>query len=82
MFLNDIYLPEEELCMAEIYKSAGYQTAYIGKWHLDGHGRLNNVAPGRRQGFEYWKASEVSHNYNHMLYYEQDFPEKTVYSIG
>ena len=76
MFLNDIYLPSEELCMAEIYKSAGYQTAYIGKWHLDGNGRLNNVAPDRRQGFDYWKASEVSHNYNHMLYYEQDSPEK------
>ena len=28
MFLNDLYLPEKELCMAEIYKSAGYKTAY------------------------------------------------------
>lgn len=75
MFLNDIYLPEEELCMAEIFKSAGYQTAYIGKWHLDGHGRTNNVAPERRQGFEYWKALECSHDYNHMPYYAQDSPE-------
>ena len=75
MFLNDIYLPEKELCMAEIYKSAGYQTAYIGKWHLDGHGRLNNVAPERRQGFEYWKALECSHDYNQMPYYEGDSPE-------
>ena len=75
MFLNDIYLPEEELCMAEIYQSAGYQTAYIGKWHLDGHGRINNVAPERRQGFEYWKALECSHDYNQMPYYEQDSPE-------
>lgn len=75
MFLNDIYLPAEELCMAEIFKAAGYQTAYIGKWHLDGHGRLNNVAPERRQGFDYWKALECSHDYNRMPYYEQDDPE-------
>jgi arylsulfatase A-like enzyme len=74
MFLNDIYLPAQELCMAEIYRSSGYRTAYIGKWHLDGHGRLNNVAPERRQGFEYWKALECSHDYNRMPYYEGDSP--------
>jgi len=75
MFLNDLYLPSEELCMAEIFKAEGYSTAYLGKWHLDGHGRHNNVAPERRQGFEYWKALECSHNYNKMPYYENDDPE-------
>lgn len=75
MFLNDIYLPAEELCMAEIYKEAGYQTAYLGKWHLDGHGRHKNVEPERRQGFEFWKALECSHDYNKMGYYENDEPE-------
>ena len=74
MFLNDLYLPEKELCMAEIFKSAGYQTAYLGKWHLDGHGRSNNVAPERRQGFEYWKGSECSHDYLKEPYYENYFP--------
>ncbi len=75
MFLNDIYLPSEEVCMAEIYKDAGYNTAYLGKWHLDGHGRLTNVAPERRQGFDFWKGLECSHDYNHMPYYENDDPE-------
>jgi arylsulfatase A-like enzyme len=74
MFMNDLYLPDEELCMAEIFKSAGYMTAFYGKWHLDGHGRYENVAPGRRQGFDYWKASECSHEYNKMLYFENDDP--------
>jgi len=72
MFMNDLYLPKEELCMAEIFKSAGYQTAYYGKWHLDGHGRYNNVQPYRRQGFDYWKVLECSHDYNNMPYYENE----------
>ncbi len=79
MFLNDLYLPSEELCMAEIYKEAGYQTAYIGKWHLDGHGRELNVAPNRRQGFEYWKGTECSHDYNKMPYYENENPEQKIW---
>jgi arylsulfatase A-like enzyme len=76
MFLNDLCLPSSEICMAEIYQSEGYRTAYIGKWHLDGHGREDNVAPERRQGFEYWKGMECSHDYNRMAYYENNDPEK------
>lgn len=75
MFLNDLYLPDDELCMAEIFKSEGYNTAYLGKWHLDGHGRHNNVELHRRQGFDYWKVLECSHNYNKMAYYENNDPE-------
>ena len=75
MIANDIYLPSEELTMAELYKDAGYSTAYYGKWHLDGHGRQNNVIPERRQGFDYWKALECSHAYHKMAYYDNDDPE-------
>ena len=70
MFLNDAHLPDHELCMAEIFKHAGYATAYIGKWHLDGHGRSSYIPPERRQGWEYWKAAECDHNYNHSHYYD------------
>ncbi|WPR70150.1 sulfatase [Flavobacterium sp. NG2] len=76
MFLNDIYLPSEELCMAEIFKAEGYNTAYWGKWHLDGHGRENNVAPERRQGFDYWKGMECDHDYNKEHYYANNDPVK------
>lgn len=75
MFLNDVYLPPDEHTLAEIYKENGYQTGYIGKWHLDGHGRLDFTPPERRQGFDYWKALECSHDYNHMPYYEGDSPD-------
>ncbi|SFD27829.1 sulfatase family protein [Algibacter pectinivorans] len=75
MFVNDLYLPSEELTMAEIYKAEGYNTAYWGKWHLDGHGRLNYIPKERRQGFDYWKALECSHNYTKMPYYDNNNPE-------
>lgn len=69
MFLNDAYLPDSELCMAEVFAAAGYATAYIGKWHLDGHGRSSYIPPERRQGWDYWKAAECDHNYNRSHYY-------------
>ncbi len=75
MFLNDAYLPAEELCLAEVFKENGYNTGYIGKWHLDGQGRFDFTPRERRQGFDYWKGLECSHDYNHMAYYEGDSPE-------
>jgi len=72
MFLNDLYLPDEELCMAEIFKRASYETGYIGKWHLDGHGRSSFIPKERRQGFDYWKVLECTHDYNHSQYYDGD----------
>jgi arylsulfatase A-like enzyme len=72
MFLNDLYLPAEELCMAEIFAEAGYDTAYVGKWHLDGHGRDSYIPPERRQGFDYWKVLECTHDYNESYYYAGD----------
>ncbi len=69
MFLNDARLPDEELCIAEVFSASGYKTGYIGKWHLDGHGRKDFIPPARRQGFDYWKVAEVDHNYNHSHYY-------------
>lgn len=76
MFMNDLYLPGDELCMGEIFKEAGFQTAYIGKWHLDGHGRDVFIPKNRRQGFDYWKAMECTHEYNESYYYAGDDPTK------
>lgn len=43
MFLNDLHLPDEELCVAEVFGKAGYNTGYIGKWHLDGNERFSFI---------------------------------------
>ena len=76
MFVNDLYLPAGERCMAEMFRGAGYATAYIGKWHLDGHGRETYIPPERRHGWDYWKAAECDHDYNHSHYYKGSSPEK------
>lgn len=80
MFLNDLYLPDDELCMGEIFKGAGYDTAYIGKWHLDGHGRKSYIPPERRQGFDCWKGAECDHDYNNSHYYTGTSSEKRTWS--
>ncbi|MEM7028709.1 MAG: sulfatase [Chloroflexota bacterium] len=50
--------------IAQPFKEAGYHTAYIGKWHLDGfHERTGRAAmhiipPERRGGFDHWMGYE------------------------
>jgi len=75
VFLNDVQLPPAVVSIAEVYKEGGYQTAYIGKWHLDARGRSSFTPPERRQGFDFWRGLECTHNYNHSPYYA-DTPEK------
>ncbi|EON79068.1 Choline-sulfatase [Lunatimonas lonarensis] len=76
MFLNDLHLPLSEYGLGNVLKDRGYTTGYIGKWHLDGHGRHSFIPPARRHGFEYWKVAECDHNYNHSHYYANDSDEK------
>lgn len=75
VFLNDVCLSRDAVSLAQAFAGAGYRTAYIGKWHLDGHGRSSFIPPERRQGFEFWRACECTHDYGHSLYYA-DTPER------
>jgi len=71
LLLNDIALSTDEVTIAHVCKDAGYDTAYIGKWHLNGPDRKAWIPPGpRRQGFDYWAAANFDHNYDHSIYYE------------
>lgn len=70
VFMNDVQLDTTAVSLAEAIKVESYRTAYIGKWHLDGQGRSVFIPEGgRRQGFEYWKVLECTHNYNKSYYY-------------
>ncbi|GGN05213.1 sulfatase [Dyadobacter beijingensis] len=80
VFYNDRPLRNEALTLAEIYKDAGYATGYIGKWHINGQANYekqfaarNRAVPrDRRQGFDYWKAREVTHDYNSSFYFDEN----------
>ncbi len=80
VFYNDKPLKNEAKTIAEVFREHGYKTGYIGKWHINGHGidetfqesRLKPVPKNRRQGFEYWKVAECTHDYNHSVYFDEN----------
>mgnify|MGYP006280535197 FL=1 len=74
LFMNDLCLPDNGHSLGQELRRGGYATGWIGKWHLDGHGRRNPVPADRRQGFDFWKALECTHNYEHSQYYDGDDP--------
>lgn len=77
-YRNDIALPTDTKGIAHYLKEAGYDTAYIGKWHLasDSEHRLATKATPkeRRGGYDYWRAADVleftSHGYNGYVFDE------------
>jgi hypothetical protein len=75
LFVNDVPLDPNAVSLGKIFASHGYDTAYIGKWHVDGHGRDAYIPPERRQGFQHWKVLECTHDYNRSAYYADDSPE-------
>ncbi|AKJ64580.1 sulfatase [Kiritimatiella glycovorans] len=75
VFVNDVHLQQDGPSIAEVFNEAGYATGFIGKWHLDGHGRSSYIPPERRQGFGFWQVLECTHRYNDSLYYDNNNPE-------
>lgn len=76
-YRNDIALPLNIPTVASYLNEAGYETAYVGKWHLasDSEHRLmrKSVPEERRGGYkDYWMASDVleftSHGYDGYVY--------------
>ncbi len=72
LFMNDLCLPDNGQSFGQVLQRSGYDTAWIGKWHLDGHGRSGYIPPERRQGFSYWKTLECTHEYLRSQYYAGD----------
>jgi arylsulfatase A-like enzyme len=82
MVINEIRLSPEHECLGHSLTNAGYNTAYIGKWHLwanqlGHHNLIRNgfVPPGTyRLGFDnFWEA----YNFNHFYYHSPYFNDNT-----
>lgn len=62
-FKNGQSLPDNMPHLADYFNQAGYDTAYIGKWHLatDSHFNCEKTAipEDRRGGYRYWRAADV-----------------------
>lgn len=86
-FRNNIALPVDIKTVANYIEEAGYETAYIGKWHLASEGELETeptidytrkaVPLERRGGYTgFWRASDVleftSHGYDGYVFDENN----------
>ncbi|MFC4802196.1 sulfatase [Neobacillus sp. GCM10023253] len=85
----DVMLNPDETCISDVLLENGYQTAYIGKWHLDlpelnvtdkpesgASGWDAYTPPGpKRHGFQYW-YSYGAWDEHLAPHYWQDSPEK------
>ncbi len=64
---NGIALEDGQKTIAHHFKEAGYQTAYVGKWHLASdrfpniglHCEKTAVPKERQGGYDYWRAADV-----------------------
>ncbi len=84
-FRNSIPLDEEATTLAKCFKKGGYETGYIGKWHLGGGNLVNKkaldpVPEEKRGGYDYWLASDLleftSDAYDTILFNNDNEPVK------
>lgn len=86
-FRNNIMLPSGIKTLAEYIEEAGYETAYIGKWHLASDGELEQkptidhtitaIPKELRGGYSgFWRAADVleftSHGYDGYIFDENN----------
>ncbi len=86
-YRNNLMLPGNVKTLAAYLEEAGYETAYIGKWHLASHGAQDQppvidhtvtaIPRELRGGYSgYWRAADVleftSHGYDGYVFDEHD----------
>lgn len=81
-YWNGIALEEDVKTMADYFNENGYDTAYIGKWHLASdrypgkgvHCEKTAVPKGRQGNYKYWRAADIleftSHGYDGYVFDE------------
>lgn len=93
--VQDVELREELKCWSDVLKAEGYQTGYIGKWHLDkpveplidcannrGDMAWNEwCPPHRRHGFDYWVSYGTYDNHLRPMYWNTDGGRQDYYYV-
>ncbi|MBQ8183018.1 MAG: sulfatase-like hydrolase/transferase [Clostridia bacterium] len=81
-YWNGIALKENTKTLADYFNENGYDTAYIGKWHLASdrypgvgvHCEKTAVPRERQGGYKYWRAADIleftSHGYDGYVFDE------------
>jgi arylsulfatase A-like enzyme len=83
--MNWINLPSTGQSLGDVFQRAGYETAYIGKWHLAAGARAGSLKRGEpvkpkpesefvppgpgRMGYRYWAAFNFHANFAKAFYY-------------
>jgi len=58
---GNTYLRDDEYTIAELLKTAGYETSFWGKWHLSELAEEGRNGPGPgEQGFDYWLGTTLN----------------------
>src|SRR5688500_9556499 len=90
MVINELRMTPNQRCLGHVLTDAGYQTGYIGKWHLYANELGNHMDPRNsfvprgphRLGFDgAWMAYNFHHE-NYDSYYHTESPEKIFYGPG
>ena len=81
-------LSEDEVCISDVLKEQAYQTAYLGKWHLDNPSRNESAhpvdgaerwdcwtSPEKRHGIDYWYAYNAWDNHFKPHYWTGENPQ-------
>ncbi len=84
MVINELRMNPNHECLAHVLTRHGYETAYIGKWHLWANELGNHYDPKNsftppgpyRLGFDGFWAAYNFHHENYKGYYHTDSPEK------
>jgi arylsulfatase A-like enzyme len=66
---NHLRINLDQEFLPQILKENGYQTGYIGKWHLDGGSKPGFIPRERRLGFDHFIGFNRGHYYMDALYF-------------
>jgi len=88
MATNEIRINPNQRCLGHVVTDGGYETGYIGKWHLwanqaGNHNRMENsyIPPAMKRYRLGWDGLWAAYNFNHRYYsgfYYKDTPVKHV----